>query len=141
MTEYGTEQGSWTGPSPEEIRQRVEDAGPRPAHWTRFVMLRAELFQAIATSLAEDGHCKSYEGALAIHLPNYFEEQAAHHDHGWLREDCWGIELHCYLIGPNRHYRWAGASFEEALTKAEIDIRAWIRDGDRFDIRHDERLR
>lgn len=135
---YETDRGSWTGPSPDEIAARVIAAGPSAEHWQRFAALRAELFQAIATSLAEDGHCKSYEGALAIHCPNYFEDKAAtEQDHGWLRDDAWGIELHCYLLGPNRHYRWAGSSFEEVLHKAETDIRAWINDD--YSLRHDER--
>lgn len=135
-TQYTTDQGMWKGPSPEEIRRRVEAAGPHPEHWARFVAIRAELFLAIARLLAEDGHCKSYEGAFKIHAPNYFEESAAVSDHGWLREDAWAIELHCYLIGPNRHYRWSGRTFAEALQKAEIDIRAWIA-GD-YTLRHDD---
>jgi len=138
MTEYNTDQGLWKGPSPEEVQERVRKAGPTAEHWQRFVQLRAELFTAIAQSLAEDGHCKSYEGALSVSLPNFFEERAAHeHDYGWLREEAWGIELHCYLIGPNRHYRWSGVSFDEALCKAELDIRAWIA-GD-YRLRHDDR--
>lgn len=137
MTDYNTDQGSWKGPSPEEIRQRVAEAGPHPEHWARFVALRAELFQAIAKSLEEDGHCKSYEGAFEIHVPNYFEETAAAGEHGWHREDTWGIELHCYLVGPNRHYRWSGRTFEQALKKAEIDLRNWINDD--YTTRHDDR--
>lgn len=128
----------WTGPSPDDIRQRIIDAGPSAEHWQRFATLRAELFEAIAKCLEEDGHCKSYEGALSIECPNFFEERAACDEFGWLREDAWGIELHCYLIGPNRHYRWSGASFEDVLVKAEADIRAWIK-GD-YRLRHDDKL-
>lgn len=136
-TRYDTDQGTYTGPSPDEIRTRVEAAGPKPEHWARFVAMRASLFQAIAASLAEDGHCKSYEGAFEIHVPNFFEDKAAQADYGWMRDDAWGIELHCYLIGPNRHYRWSGESFEQALQKAEIDIAAWIRDD--YSLRHDDK--
>jgi hypothetical protein len=91
MTEYNTDVASYTGPSPDEILKRVQDAGPHPEHWARFVALRAELFQAIAACLAEDGHCKSYEGAFEIHVPNYFEDKATQNDYGWFREDAWGI--------------------------------------------------
>jgi len=136
MTEYNTDQGIYKGPSPDEIMARVEAAGPSDALWQRLRVLRAELFQFIARSLAEDGHCKSYEGALEIHLPNYFEENATKDDYGWLRAGAWGIGLHCYLLGPNRHYLWSGESFEQALIKAETDIRAWMR-GD-YSLRHDE---
>lgn len=138
MTEYNTDKGSWSGPSPDEIKQRVEDAGPTDAMWSRLRVLRAELFQAIAASLAEDGHCKSYEGALTVHLPNYFEETAAHDSFGWHGKGSWVIELHCYLIGPNRHYRWEGRDFNECLTKAEKDIRAWIADD--YSTRNDEQF-
>lgn len=137
-TEYNTDRGSWTGPSPEEIQKRVVDAGPSAEHWARFIAVRAELFKAIAECLKEDGHCKSYEGALVVNLPNYFEETAAADHFGWHGRGAWTIELHCYLIGPNRHYRWEGRSFNEALTKAEKDIRSWIA-GD-YSTRNDEQL-
>jgi hypothetical protein len=137
MTRYNTDSGSWDGPSPEEMAERVRLAGPTPDEWTRFMSVRGELFAAIAASLAENGHCKSYEGALSIALPNYFEDKATSDDYGWHRADAWSITCHCYLVGPNRHYRWAGKKFSEALNKAETDLRAWIR-GD-FSLRHDER--
>lgn len=136
--EYTTDQGFWTGPDPEKIRQRVEAAGPSADDWARFVRLRAELFHEIAKSLAEDGHCKSYEGAFVVNLPNYFEERAANDSFGWLSGGAWTIELHCYLIGPQRHYRWEGKSFAEALHKAEVDLRAWF--AGEYSIRNDERL-
>lgn len=134
---YSTEQGSWSGPSPYEMRARVEAAGPNAETWARFRALRAEVFAAIAKELAEDGHCKSYEGAMTIEFPNYFEDEATKSHYGWMEHGAWSIHLHCYLIGPNRHYTWAGKSFEEVLHKAETDIRAWIA-GD-YSLRHDER--
>lgn len=83
---------------------------------SRFMEVRARLFQAIKEALAEDGHCKSYEGALWIKFPCYFEG------------DLWRIKLDCYVIGPSRHYEWEGQSFEESLTKAETDILWWIKE-------------
>lgn len=82
----------------------------------RLEKLRAELFEAIAEAIAEDGYCKPYEGTFGIILPNYHEQ----------RDPRWTIQLNCYVIGPNRHSYWSGATLAEALSKAEKDIRAWI---------------
>lgn len=81
----------------------------------RFLTLRADLFAAIRHSLEQDGHCKSYEGRLAMQWPHYFEEE-------------YTITLDCYVIGPSRHYYWTGKDFTEALDNAEKDIRAWIQE-------------
>lgn len=35
-------------------------------------------------------------------------------------------KLHCYVIGPSRHYEWRGRTMDEALDKAEADINTWI---------------
>jgi len=84
----------------------------------RFLELRADLFTAIASQLREDGHCKSYEGAFTIRLPNYFDQADD--------EEPWQITLDCYVIGPNRHYHWNGSTFKDALDACEMDVRAWI---------------
>lgn len=76
--------------------------------------LRKRLFDAIELSLKEDGHCKSYEGAFSIVMPNYFNNNG------------WSIALDCYVIGPGRHYSWSGKDLEEAYNKAEKDIISWI---------------
>lgn len=89
----------------------------KPSEVLRFVELRDELFTAIKDALAGDGHCKSYEGAFTVRLPNYHEQD----DQG-----AWQIALDCYVIGPNRHYYWNGDSFADALQQAEKDIRKWI---------------
>jgi hypothetical protein len=80
----------------------------------RFETLRADLFDTIRQCLERDGHCKHYEGRFAIQLPDYFGNEQ------------WGLFLDCYVVGPSRHYEWWGASFAEALVKAETDIRAWM---------------
>jgi hypothetical protein len=89
----------------------------------RFLTLRKKLFEAIGIELAEDNGCKSYEGALEVTLcfPNYFEDEYC--DEGVI---LYVIELHCYVLGPSRHYRWDGRSFDVALRKAERDIYSWI---------------
>lgn len=100
-----------------------------PAEWDRFLALREELFAAIKASLADDGHCKSYEGHFRVthSLKNYFEEQGDELQPGDWR---WRIHLDCYLFGPRRHYTWVGDRFISVLTKAETDIRAWIAGND-----------
>ena len=89
----------------------------------RFLTLRRKLFEAIRKELEIDCGCKSYEGTLEVTLcfPNYFEDEYC--DEG---VTYYVIELHCYVLGPNRHYRWDGRSFDVALRKAERDIYSWI---------------
>lgn len=77
---------------------------------------------AIDKSLKEDGHCKSYEGAMRIgaRFPDFF-------DH---KEELpqWIIELDCYVVGPSRHYKWWDSSLSGVISKAEKEIRQWIQD-------------
>jgi hypothetical protein len=92
----------------------------------RFNRLRHRAFRGIRDALAEDGHCKSYEGAFSIHMPNYFTELSPP------STPAWGIELHCYVIGPNRQYEWVAPTFAEALAAAEADVGRWLADEDYF---------
>lgn len=85
----------------------------------RFAQLRGELFAFIGMALKENGHCKSYEGAMQIGFPDYFSAD----DDG-----AWSVSLDCYVIGPSRHYTWTGKNFTEALDKAEKEIRGWFGD-------------
>lgn len=98
---------------------------PTEEFWSRFLKLRADLFEEIKNRLSEDGHCKSYEGALSIGFPDYFQSQpdSTRHENG----DCFSIHLDCYVVGPSRHYDWTGHTLELALEKAEKDIRSWIK--------------
>lgn len=97
----------------------MNDLPLNTAHLERIQALRAELFQEIEAMLKEDGHCKSYEGAIEIVLPNYFANKGEYPER-------LGLRLHCYLLGPARHHEWFGESFDAVLTKAETDIRLWI---------------
>ena len=87
----------------------------------RLQKLRQDLYQAIERALEEDDHHKSYEGIFEVAkcYPSYFERD---------EKPTWIITLHCYVIGPHRHYNWRGETFEVALNKAEHDIRKWIVD-------------
>ncbi len=78
---------------------------------------RRRLFRCIARELAIDDHCKPYEGAVAIRLPNYFDDRD-----GSQRIT---ITLDCYVIGPLRHYSWSGDSFVSVAVEAVRDINSW----------------
>lgn len=67
----------------------------------------------------EDDCHKSYDGTweLRVAYPNYFEDETANAE-----PDYYSIQLHCYAIGPSRHYEWTGRTFEEALRKCEFDV-------------------
>ncbi len=89
----------------------------------RFDRLRQRLMRAIAYELSVDGHCKSTEGTFEVVLcfPDYFQDEI-----GTAAPDYVAIRLYCYVLGPHRHYEWTGASFLEALRKAEAEIDSWI---------------
>lgn len=90
--------------------------------YDRFVELRQIVMMKIRRALEEDSYCKSYEGSFDIVLshPTYFEDKT-----GTRGVDVYGILLDCYVLGPSRHYEWWGETFEEALSKAEVDIYSW----------------
>lgn len=82
-----------------------------------FLSIRERLFKAIERALAEDGHCKSYEGVFRIQFPNYFEQRDG--------QEKFTIELGCYVVGPSRHYEWSGVTLRQALEKCERSIVEW----------------
>lgn len=77
--------------------------------------LRRLVFEEIKRCLADDCHCKSYEGQVTVVYPNYFDEP-----------DDFAIRLDCYLIGPARHYVWSGTSIDDCADKAIADVKKWI---------------
>lgn len=85
----------------------------------RFFKLRQTIFDKIKAALQEDEHCKSYEGAMRLGFPNYFEQDS--------EDSCMrcSVLLDCYVLGPVRHYEWYGRTFTEALDKAEKEIESW----------------
>lgn len=90
----------------------------------RFLALRRRVMAAIKKALEIDPGCKSYEGAmeLLIEYPNYFELNESEED----TPNWYEIRLHCYVLGPARHYEWIGRTLNEALDKAEKEISMWI---------------
>jgi len=90
-----------------------------PSELTRFFELRQNVFNQIEAALQEDSHCKSYEGAMRLGFPNYFERD---NEDSCMR--C-AVLLDCYVLGPARYYEWYGRTFTEALDKAEKEIESW----------------
>lgn len=89
----------------------------------RFQRLRKLVMLAIKAKLDEDPYCKSYEGTFewCVSFPSYFEDEE-----GTQEADFCILRLHCYVLGPGRHYKWYGATPEEALNRAEKEIEAWL---------------
>ena len=90
----------------------------------RFDRLRQRVMRAVEYELKlNDGYCKSYEGAFEVTMsfPEYFQDET-----GTKPPDFVSITLHCYVLGPHRHYTWEGPTFLDALRKAEAEIDSWI---------------
>lgn len=94
--------------------------------YERFIALRRMLLNALDKVDMSDG-CKSYEGIfeLTFSYPDYFDSNSKKDD-----PDFCMITLHCYVLGPGRHYEWRGKTIEEAVKKCEHDIKQWIKDYD-----------
>lgn len=91
--------------------------------WERFHNLREKTFAGIKKALeANDGYGKPYEGAfeVALEYPNFYDDPNAE------VEPIVRIKLHCYILGPARHYEWTGKTFDDALNKADADITTWL---------------
>ena len=90
----------------------------------RFDRLRQRVMRAVEYELElNDGYCKSYEGTFEVTMsfPEYFQDET-----GTKPPDFVSITLHCYVLGPHRHYTWEGPTFLDALRKAEAEIDSWI---------------
>lgn len=70
-----------------------------------------------------DGHCKSGEGAVSIHLPAFFWDEDADREPS--------VEVYSYVLGPSRSHHFKTAS--EALEA----VREWHRDEMNNDWDHD----
>lgn len=93
--------------------------------YQRFLKLRQTVMGMIRDAFAEDPYGKSYEGTfeLLVNYPNFYEDES-----GVDEANAYCIRLHCYVLGPDRHYEWWGNTFEEALYDAEAEIRSWKED-------------
>lgn len=93
--------------------------------YAKFNALRKQAAAFLSKEFADgDGVGKSYEGTweLLVSYPNYYEDETA-----TASPDFYQITLHCYLIGPGRHYDWSGKTWSEALRKCKYDIDRWTR--------------
>lgn len=92
-----------------------------------FMSARKKVAEYLAEYFAhdEDGCCKSYEGTweLLVSYPNYFEDETA-----TAKPDYYQVTLHCYVLGPGRHYEWSGKTWAEVFRKCNADIDKWIKE-------------
>jgi hypothetical protein len=95
------------------ISSRPDPSGPRDIEY-----LRRLLFYGIRIALEQDSHCKSYEGAVEVRYPDFFEWREG--------EGPWTVKVHCYVLGPSRHYDFSGATLDEAVGKAIDAVEAWV---------------
>lgn len=79
---------------------------------------RKRLFDGIRAALAEDSHCKSYEGEIAVSFPTYFEDES---DRRLI-----ALTLNCYVLGPSRRYQWTGPTLADAVAHADADLTVWL---------------
>lgn len=85
--------------------------------------MKETVYAGIAKSLAEDGHCKGYEGDIrfSVTVPGYFDR---------LAPTLYRLELDCYVLGPSRHYKWFGADPDDVFARALADLREWVKELD-----------
>lgn len=93
------------------------------AEHERFKALRKTVANMIRAELDKDQCCKSYEGTWEVmaSYPNFFEDET-----GIAPPDCYIIRLHCYVLGPSRHYTWRGETWGAALSACEKEIMGWM---------------
>lgn len=89
----------------------------------RFIQLRKKVMAAIKRELEQDSCCKSYEGTFewTVCYPDYFEDES-----GDAKPNYYVLTLHCYVLGPSRHYEWRGRTKAKVLDDAEQDIESWL---------------
>lgn len=90
--------------------------------FNKYSELRLMVNKAIGKYLEHDYGHKSYEGSweLNITFPDYFEDPTGTSGPEWV-----SLKLHCYILGPNRHYTWEG-TWKQVIEKAKKDIQEWI---------------
>ncbi len=95
------------------------------AEQEQFKVLRQRVADYIREYLKHDCGHKSYEGTWETFAsyPSYFEDET-----GTAEPDFCTITLHCYILGPHRHYKWDGGTWAEALEKCERDVGQWSGD-------------
>ena len=89
----------------------------------RFDALRKLVMNAIGRELEIDYCGKIYEGILewTVRYPDCYDDPEAK-----AGPEFYVLKLHCYLLGPSRHYEWRGRTPEIVLNKAEKEIKSWL---------------
>lgn len=94
-----------------------------PKFIAEFSALRKRLAEALAALLKEGAHHKSYEGSweLTFCFNDVFRDPE-----GDAPPYFFLIKLHCYLMGPSRHYEWGrhflgGSAFEVQTRRGNVD--------------------
>lgn len=83
----------------------------------------------IAKALKRDGYHKRFEGAITytVTMPPVVDWSAMpdplNRQSATATEHV--LELYCYVIGPARQYKWAGATADEVFSKATADFKQW----------------
>ena len=92
----------------------------------KFNQIRKLVADYIREYLKDDCGHKSYEGTWEFleSYPSYFEDETA-----TAAPNFYQITLHCYVLGPGRHYERKGNSLEKVLADCERDIQRWIQEG------------
>lgn len=90
----------------------------------RFDALRKLTMDAIGRELEIDYCGKSYEGIFGwtVCYPSYYDDPEAK-----AGPEFYALTLHCYVLGPSRHYRITGRTPDEVLEKFEELIKSWVR--------------
>lgn len=88
----------------------------------RFDNCRKRLWDLLSRTDMID--CKSYDGVIELTYcyPSYFDTEPKYEVPIY---ECVYIILHCYVIGPTRHYEFGGKTLNDAVDKFEewIDAR------------------
>lgn len=92
--------------------------------YQEFLKLRQDVMKALEKVDMSLG-CKSYEGTfeLTVCYPCFFDDGANDN-----KPEYYQITLHCYRLGPARHYKWGAATLARAVDKAKKDIYKWIQE-------------
>lgn len=113
--------GFWAYDENYTISVKGKDIVITPEELKELAAYRERLFSAIELALSVDSHHKSYEGEIKLRLPNYFDDN-------FPDINSYELEVHVYVLGPNRHYIYGGDSLEDCLAQANADLDKWLRD-------------
>lgn len=96
---------------------------------------RTLVFAGITHALKGDGYHKVYEGIIELHIswPSYL---VATDQDGRIVDDeynmpLYELNLHCYVLGHQRHYHWQGIDARKLFERATADVNEWVAELDK----------